>query len=248
MVDPRWAEKQAVIEYVYQVAEGRGVPVWGEDEAGPYQAIPQPGVQWAPQGHPVRHPQEYVRGGPAKLLTLFRPATGEVRAKAVEHTTNAELHPWLQQQISAILAAQTTTPLPAGQGKLGALWEDWWGPHWPGRVPALRGILIWDNLAGHRNFDVQQWLRRQGVMVVSTPLGGSWLNMAESVQRIIGQRALAGQQPTDAGQIMEWLEDTVAGWNTQPTPFVWGGRRKERRERARRRRLAGSGAVIPILN
>lgn len=151
VVDPRWAEKQAIIEYVYRTAEGLGVPVWCEDEAGPYQAIPQPGVQWAPQGHPVRHPHEYVRGGTAKLLTLFRPATGEVRAKAVEHSTNAELHPWLQQQVTAILATQTTPPLPAGPGELGALWDEWWGPHLPGRVAALRCILIGDNLAGHRN-------------------------------------------------------------------------------------------------
>ncbi len=248
VVDPRWAEKQAVIEYVYQAAEGLGVPVWCEDEAGPYQAIPQPGSQWRPQGHPERQPHEYVRGGTAKLLTLFRPATGEVRAKAVEHSTNAELHPWLRQQVSAILAAPTTAALPAGQGELGALWEQWGGPHLPGRVPALRGILIWDNLAGHRNFDLGQWLRRQGVMVVFTPLGGSWLNMAESVQRIIGQRAVAGQQPTNAQQIMDWLEATVVGWNTHPTPFVWGGKRRERRERSRLRRLAGSGAVIPMVN
>jgi transposase len=247
VVDPRWAEKQAVIEYVYQAGERLGVPVWCEDEAGPYQAIPQPGRQWALQGHPTRQPHEYVRGGTAKLLTLFRPATGEVRAKAVEHTTNAELHPWLQQQMRAILATQTT-PLPAGQGELGRLWEDWWGPHLPGRVPALRCILVWDNLAGHRSFDLRQWLRREGVMVVTTPVGGSWLNMAESVQRILGQRALTGQQPTSAEQIMTWLEDTVAGWNTHPTPFVWGGKRRERRQRARLRRLAGSGAALLAVN
>ncbi len=44
---------------------------------------------------------------------------------------------------------------------------------------------------------------------------------------------------------MEWLAATVRGWNAQPTPFVWGGQRQQRRWRARQRRYAvgGSGAV-----
>ena len=50
--------------------------------------------------------------------------------------------------------------------------------------------------------------------------------MAESVQRIIVRRALAGQHPRDAQQVIDWLEETVAGWNAQPTPFVWNGKRR----------------------
>ncbi len=68
--------------------------------------------------------------------------------------------------------------------------------------------------------------------------------MAESVQRILTRRALEGHHPTSSQQIIEWLEATVCGWNREPTPFEWGGRRKARRERAYRRRHAvgGSGA------
>ena len=79
------------------------VPVWGMDEAGPYQAVPQPGPSWAPVGDPATRPHEYVRGGTAKLLTLFRPATGQVRAESVEHATNAVLHPWLQRVSAPML-------------------------------------------------------------------------------------------------------------------------------------------------
>jgi hypothetical protein len=75
-------------------------------------------------------------------------------------------------------------------------------------------------------------------------VGGSWLNMAESVQRIMVPRALSGQHPGSALQIIDWLEQTVAGWNRDPTPFVWNGKRRRRRERARLRRLAGSGAAL----
>lgn len=45
--------------------------------------------------------------------------------------------------------------------------------------------------------------------------------MAESVQRIIVRRALCGQHPQTASEIITWLEDTVTGWNRLPTPFVW---------------------------
>ena len=47
--------------------------------------------------------------------------------------------------------------------------------------------------------------------------------MAESVQRIVCGRALNGQHPKTAAEIITWLEDTVAGWNAAPTPFVWDG-------------------------
>jgi hypothetical protein len=57
------------------------LPVYTEDEAGPYQTIPYPGSHWHPAGHPVRYAHEYVREGTAKQLTLFHPASGEVRVK-----------------------------------------------------------------------------------------------------------------------------------------------------------------------
>jgi hypothetical protein len=70
--------------------------------------------------------------------------------------------------------------------------------------------------------------------------------MAESIQGIIEHRTLNGQHPANPEQIIEWLEAAVRGWNKNPTPFVWGGKRAARRDRARKRRqdLAGSGAYI----
>ncbi|WP_157506359.1 hypothetical protein [Ktedonobacter racemifer] len=44
-------------------AEAAGIVQLNEDEAGPYQAIPQPGSSWQPEGHPLLHPHEYERGG-----------------------------------------------------------------------------------------------------------------------------------------------------------------------------------------
>jgi len=73
----------------------------------------------------------------------------------------------------------------------------------------------------------------------------AFLNMAASVQRIIKGRALAGQQPADVQTLKQWLTDALQRWNPHPTPFIWGGKRHARRDRAyaRRHRLGGSGAT-----
>ena len=59
-------------------------------------------------------------------------------------------------------------------------------------------------------------------MPLYTPLSGSWLNMAESIQRILVRRALAGETPTSPDDIIDWLEATARGWNADPTPFELG--------------------------
>jgi hypothetical protein len=68
--------------------------------------------------------------------------------------------------------------------------------------------------------------------------------MAESLQRIIVRRALAGQHPQTPEESIGWLAETVAGWNAAPPPFEWEGKRSERRKRARHRLLGGSAATI----
>jgi transposase len=196
------------------------------------------------------HPHEYERGGTAKLLTLFRPATGLLRAKDVLSAPNAVLHPWLKGELTEVLAEiekkQPAESLPPeAERPLYAQWETWLGhPSRNPSLPPLRIVLVLDNLAGHLSCDLVQWFFEHGVMPLYTPIGGSWLNMAESVQRIIVPRALAGQHPKNAQEVIGWLEQTVAGWNADPTPFVWNGKRRRRRERARLRRLAGSGAAV----
>ena len=81
-------------------------------------------------------------------------------------------------------------------------------------------------------------------MPLDTPLGGSWLNMTESVPRILTRRRLAGQHPQTVSEIIVALDAAAAGWNAAPTPFEWGGRRRARRQRNHQRQhaLGGSGA------
>ncbi|MDP9352784.1 MAG: hypothetical protein M3P51_14770 [Chloroflexota bacterium] len=88
----RRAQKN-LIERAYRIGERLGLAVWAEDEAGPYQAVPNAGSSWQPEGKPMRRPHEYVRGGTAKLLTLLHPKGGELRVKGVTSSANCVLHP-----------------------------------------------------------------------------------------------------------------------------------------------------------
>jgi hypothetical protein len=219
--------------------------VWCQDEAGPYQTVPVAGQTWEPLGKARCQPHEYERNGTAKLLTLFHPASGQVRAKGVRSAANAVLHPWLQAELLDVRARLPEVTLPEAQRPVMAQWRTWEGRPCP-HLPPLRLILVWDNLAGHLSPELVIWLYRRGVLPLYTPLSGSWLNLVESLQRILVRRALCGQHSQTPAQIIRWLEETVAGWNAAPTPFTWHGKRYARRQRARARRhqrLAGSGAA-----
>jgi hypothetical protein len=234
----------------YLTGEKLGLTVWVEDEAGPYQTVPYTGESWQPEQHPVRQPHEYIRNGTAKMLTFFHPVTGQLRVKGVTQSTNAILHPWFKSQIGEILKTLPEKPV-LDEETNHQLWSAWQVGlskriTLAEKLPPLRMLLIWDNLQGHYTPDMVLWLFHHGVMPLYTPLGGSWLNMAESIQRIIVRRALNGQNPETPEQIMAWLEAVARGWNTDPTPFEWGGARAARRVRSRARRhaLGGSGACI----
>src|SRR5262249_39127402 len=115
------------------------------------------------------------------LLTLFRPATGEARAKGVRSVTNAVLHSWLQEQLLAVLEAQEKakgqasegepTPPPKSPEQAQAhAWETRVGWRLSDRYPPLRMVLVWDNLAGHPSRAMRRWLFAHGIMPLSTPL------------------------------------------------------------------------------
>jgi hypothetical protein len=240
---PGCPSKKSLIEAAYTQTV---LPVWTEDEAGPFKTAPFPGQHWRPREQPVRYPHEYLRAGTAKQLTLFHPASGIVRVKGVTSTANAVLHPWLEAELLAILA---DLPEPLTLTEHRRCWTRWQDGltvrvSLPEDPPPLRMLLVLDNLTGHYTAHFVRWLFAHGIMPLYTPVGGSWLNMAESIQRILKRRALDGQQPTSPEEVIGWLEAQARGWNREPTPFVWGGKRQARRERAWQRRhwLGGSGA------
>jgi DDE superfamily endonuclease len=238
-----------LIEDAYTLGERLGLSVWCCDQAGPFQTAPYPGQGWWPEGRPARQAHEYIRNGTAKVLTLFHPADGEVRLKGVTACPNAVLHGWLKEELTAILGTLPEAAVPADAAALREAWQRWQQgltvkPTLAQQLPPLRMLLVLDNLAGHKTPELVLWLFAHGVMPLYTPLGGSWLNMAESIQRILKRRALSGQHPGTTDQIIAWFEAVASHWNESPTPFEWGGKRQRRRQRQRERRhrVGGSGA------
>ena len=68
--------------------------------------------------------------------------------------------------------------------------------------------------------------------------------MAESIQRILKQRALEAEHFQSPPPMIQALEAVARHWNQSPTPFIWGGKRRERRRRSHARHpIGGSGAV-----
>jgi hypothetical protein len=212
--------------------------------------VPHAGGSWRPREHPATQPHEYLRGGTPKILTLFHPASGRVRLQPAARGTKAVLHPWRREHLSAILAALPVPKASLDPAVTRAAWAVWQAgltrpfslPH---ELPPLRLLLVGDNLAGHKTPDLVLWLCAQGVMPLDTPVGGSWLNRAESIERVLKRRALDGQHPHSPDEIGSWFEQTAQRWNKQPTPFGWNGKRRQRRRRsggAPIHRLGGSGA------
>ena len=147
--------------------------------------------------------------------------------------------------MTAVLAAFSDPPATADVSR--AAWERWQvglsqPTTLPAELPPLRVLL--DNLAGRKSTKLIRWLISHGVMPLFTPVGGSWLNMAESIQRVLKDRALAGHHPAGPGEIVARFTAVADHWNADPTPFEYGGKRSARRTRERNRRhaLGGSGA------
>jgi len=135
------------------------------------------------------------------------------------------LHPWLKQELAKIVASLPARPSALSEPQQRAAWTRWQEElsvriTLPAELPPLRMLLILDNLAGHKTPDFVLWCYQHGIMLLYTPLGASWLNMAESIQRSLKRRALEGEHPQSSDQLITWLEAAAAGWNRDPTPFV----------------------------
>ncbi len=244
------------MEDAYRVGESIGLSGWCEDEAGPFQTVPYAGASWQADGAPERQPHAYVRNGTAKCLTRLHPASGQVRVNGVPHGPNTIWHAWLRTERSTLGAALPAPCMPRAPATTRVLWDRWQvgltAPvPLPNALPPLRMRLLLDKRKGHQPPAFVPWLIAPGIMPLYTPLGGAWLNMAESIQRSLTQRALAGQHPTTTDEISAWLEAVAEAWNRDPTPCEGGGTRAVRRARRRARRhgQGGSGACTrrPVL-
>jgi hypothetical protein len=167
-----------------------------------------------------------------------------VHLQPVGSRTDPILHGWLKGRLEAVLATLPAPAAPPGAAstrRARETWQDGLAERFtlPAELPPLRMLLVWDNLAGHKAAGLVVWLCQRGIMPLHTPLGGSWLNMAESIQRVLERRTLDGQRPRSPAEIGAWLQQTAQAWNRQPTPFLWNGKRRQRR-----RMRSGDGHAV----
>src|ERR1051326_4121215 len=105
--------------------------------------------------------------------------------------------------MTAALPAPAAPPDAAAPGAAWETWQDGLAEQFtlPAELPPLRMLLVWDNLAGHKTEERVVGLSRHGILPLYPPLGGSWLNMAKSIQRILRRRTLDGQHPRSPAEI-----------------------------------------------
>jgi hypothetical protein len=180
---------------------------------------------------------------------LFHPADGYGCVKDVPRTTNAIVQAWLKDHLLTTLATlSSAVPRSAYVERL--RWKMWREGlqrtvTWPRQLPPLCILLIMDNLVDYKTPNWLCWCFAHGLLPLYTSLGGSWLNMAQSIQCLLKPRALDGQYPASPQHIIQSLEAVAQHWNLHPMPFVWLRKRNASRDRPaqKRRRLGASRAA-----
>lgn len=82
--------------------------------------------------------------------------------------------------------------------------------------------VILDNSSTHKTPDVQRWLAEHPRVVFHfTPTSASWLNQVEGFFSILTRRSLKRASFASTAALRRHIEDFLASWNEDPTPFVW---------------------------
>jgi transposase len=108
------------------------------------------------------------------------------------------------------------------------------------QTPADREVhLILDNYATHKHAKVKAWLAKHPRFVLHfTPISASWLNMVERFFRDITEKRLRRGVFHSVPELVAALEEYLAHYNENPTPFVWTAKANDilkKVERARKK-------------
>lgn len=90
-------------------------------------------------------------------------------------------------------------------------------------TPAEKDLhLIVDNYATHKHPKVKAWLAKHPRFHIHfTPTSASWLNMVERFFRDITVRSLRRGVFRSVPELIGAIENYIASYNSNPTPFVW---------------------------
>lgn len=98
--------------------------------------------------------------------------------------------------------------------------------------------LILDNYATHKHPKVKAWLAKHPRFHLHfTPTSASWLNMVERFFRDLTQKRLRRGVFHSVPHLITALEDYLAHYNTNPTPFVWTAKANDILMKVKRARL-----------
>jgi transposase len=220
-VDPRFAEKRAVIARLY-TDPPQGATVVCLDEMGPQAPKVTPGQEpvraapgVAPDGTPRpaerarREIEAGRRGRGGYVFGAFRPASGEAFTHAYQRRRGVDWVDFLER-------------------------VEAWLPPELGRVYA-----ILDNLPAHRTTDVLLFaLAYPRWEFVFQPTYAAYLNLIEPWWKVLKSLALKGRRFKTWDEVREAVAGATSYWNKHRHPFVWG-----RRRRHRPRRQPGIAAV-----
>ena len=112
--------------------------------------------------------------------------------------------------------------------------------HLDQQTPADREVhLILDNYATHKHAKVKAWLAKHPRFHLHfTPTSASWLNMVERFFRDITEKRLRRGVFHSVPELVAALEEYLAHYNENPTPFVWTAKANDilkKVERARKK-------------
>jgi transposase len=103
--------------------------------------------------------------------------------------------------------------------------------------PELDLHLIVDNYATHKHPKVKAWLKRHPRFHIHfTPTSSSWLNMIERWFREITDKRIRRGVFHSVPQLIQAIEDYIAGHNADPQPFVWTAKTEDILAKIRRAR------------
>jgi transposase len=97
------------------------------------------------------------------------------------------------------------------------------------QTPVDRDLhLILDNYATHKHPKVQKWLAKHPRFHLHfTPTSASWLNMVERFFRDLTVNRLRRGVFHSVPELVEALDQYIAKYNKEPTPFVWTAQAKD---------------------
>jgi transposase len=82
--------------------------------------------------------------------------------------------------------------------------------------------VILDNSSTHKTPDVRAWMAAHPrVHFHFTPTGASWLNMVEAWFSVLTRTSVRRGSFDTVRALVSHIEQYIAHWNANPTPFVW---------------------------